>query len=126
MIQYLASLPAAKQILWGYFLWYVVFACLYFDPDPKLWLTSLGLSLIVGYALYTNAKATSRGNNQLEPWQAFRFFLTPFCVSSFSALVKGRDFMLVFSPHLQDNLIALGVIAVAYLFVLMAKGLKSK
>ncbi len=126
MIQYLASLPAAKQILWGYFLWYLVFACLYFDPDPRLWLTSLGLSLIVGYALYTNAKTASHGNNQLEPWQTFRFFLTPFCVSSFSALVKGRDFMLVFSPQVQDNLIATGVIAGAYLLALLAKGLKSK
>ncbi|MBX9879336.1 MAG: hypothetical protein K2Y22_12825 [Candidatus Obscuribacterales bacterium] len=124
MIRYLASLPPAKQILWGYFLWYLVFACLYFDADVRLWLTSLGIALIVGLALYTNAK--SAGNTKLETWQTFRFFLTPFCVSSFSALVKGRDFILVFSPKLQDNLIAAGVIATAFCLTLFAKALKSR
>lgn len=126
MIQYLASMPKAKQILWGYFLWYLVFASLYFDPDSKVWLTSLGLALIVGFALYTNAKTTTSGNHQLETWQTFRFFLTPFCVSSFSALVKGRDFILVFSPKLQDNLIAAGCIAAAYLLTVVAKRVRSK
>lgn len=126
MIEYLASLSKAKKILWGYFLWYLVFACLYFDPDIRLWLTSLGLALIVGFALYTNAKTTSNGSGQLESWQTFRFFLTPFCVSSFSALVKGRDFILVFSPKLQDNLVAIGVIAAAYLLTVIAKQFRSK
>jgi hypothetical protein len=121
LIQYLASLTTAKLILWGYFLWYLVFAYLYFDPDPRLWLTSLGLALIVGFALYTNARASSDGNRPLEAWQTFRFFLTPFCVSSFSALVKGRNFILIFSPNVEDNLIAAGIILAASVLVVMAK-----
>jgi hypothetical protein len=34
----------------------------------------------------------------LEFWQTVRLFMMPFCVSSFSALVKGRGFILIFSP----------------------------
>lgn len=121
MIRYLASITPARQILWGYFLWYLVFAYLYFDADPRLWLTSLGIALVVGFALYTNARASSDGTRPLENWQAFRFFLTPFCVSSFSALVKGRNFILIFSPNVEDNLIAAGIIVGAYVLSVMAK-----
>jgi len=121
LIRYLASLSPPKQILWGYFLWYLVFAYLYFDSDPRLWLTSSGLALIVGFALYTNARTSNDGNRQLETWQTFRFFLTPFCVSSFSALVKGRNFILIFSPNVEDNLMAAGIIVAAYVLTVMAK-----
>ena len=41
----------------------------------------------------------------------------PFCVSSFSALVKGRGFTLVFSPRAQENLLALGMCAAFGAFV---------
>jgi hypothetical protein len=68
----------------------------YFDPNPRLWLTSLGLSGIIGVALYISSTA---GGGKLERWQFIRLFLIPFCVSSFSALVKGKDFILIFPPN---------------------------
>jgi len=92
----------------------------YFDPNPRLWLTSLGLSGIIGVALYIS---TTAGTNsvKLQFWPAFRLFLMPFCVSSFAALVKGRGFVLVFSPKPAEILIALGLCGVLCLLVVLAK-----
>ena len=42
---YLAGLTPARTVLWCYLLWYLVVLVRYFDPSPRLWLTSLGLSL---------------------------------------------------------------------------------
>src|SRR5947199_5679335 len=82
----------------------------YFDPSLRLWLTSLGLSGIIGCALYISTTAGTK-KVKLEFWPTFRLFLMPFCVSSFSALVKGRGFTLIFAPRLSENLAALGLIA---------------
>jgi len=80
----------------------------YFDPNPRLWLTSLGISLIVGIALYISTAGVSK-NVKLDRWQTFRLFLMPFCVSSFAALVKGRHFVLIFSPNPNEILAAIGL-----------------
>jgi hypothetical protein len=37
--------------------------------------------------------------------------MMPFCVSSFSALVKGRGFTLIFSPNPTEILLAVGICA---------------
>ena len=113
-MRYFANLSTGKIILWCYLLWYLFFAARYFDPSPNLWLTSLGISGIVGIALVIS---TSGGKGQLDRWQLFRLFLMPFCVSSFSALVKGRGFVLVFSPRLEDDLIALALCGTFCAFV---------
>ncbi len=113
---YFAKLPAGKVILWCYFLWYAFFAGRYFDPSRNLWLTSLGTSVIVGVALVIST-APAPGGRKLERWQVFRLFLMPFCVSSFSALVKGRGFLLIFSPRMAENYTSLGVCAVFCAFV---------
>src|SRR5882757_4228298 len=98
-MRYFARLGAGKIVLWCYLIWYLFFATRYFDPSPNLWLTSLGISGIIGLALIIS---TSGGNSRLGRWQIFRLFLMPFCVSSFSALVKGRGFFLVFSPRVRE------------------------
>src|SRR5262245_27944234 len=83
LFRYLAQMSNARQILWCYFLWYLVTLSYYFDPSPNIWLTSSGLSIIVGFALYLNAKSSAKVPIKLEFWQKARFYLTPFCVSSF-------------------------------------------
>lgn len=112
MRRYLASISTGRMILWCYLLWYGVFAFRYFEPSPALWLTSFGISAIVGVALVisTHSGTGTRGSNRgkLPFWPTFRLFLMPFCVSSFSALVKGHGFFLIFSPHPWENLLALG------------------
>ena len=109
LIRYLTNLSGGRLILWCYFIWYGVVLTRYFDPSPRLWLTSLGLSLIIGFALYVSTTASGAGQVKLGRWQIFRLFLMPFCVSSFSALVKGRDFVLIFSPRPSEVLTALGL-----------------
>ena len=101
LFRYLAGLNTARQILWSYLLWYFVVLVRYFDPNPRVWLTSIGLSGIVGFALYLSTAGTSLAT-RLEKWQLFRLFLMPFCVSSFAALVKDRGFILIFSPRWDD------------------------
>ena len=108
MLRYLANLSTGRLILWCYLMWYLVVLVRYFDPSLRLWLTSLGLSAIIGFALYLS---TVSGTNKvkLEFWQVFRLFLMPFCVSSFAALVKGKGFILIFSPKVEEIGIAVGL-----------------
>jgi len=107
-MNYFAQLRGGKVILWCYLIWYLFFVAYYFDPSRNLWLTSIGLSGVIGLALVLS---TTGGNSRLDRWQVFRLFLMPFCVSSFSALVKGRGFILIFSPHIRENILALGLCA---------------
>ena len=109
--RYLRTLSIARIILWCYLIWYLVVVVRYFDPNPRIWLTSLGLSGVIGYALYLSATVSSQGRVKLERWQTIRLFVMPFCVSSFSALVKGRSFILIFSPHPKEVFLALSICA---------------
>jgi hypothetical protein len=124
IVGYLARLSLARTVLWCYLLWYLVIVARHFDPTPRLWLTSLGLSLIVGVALVLNA-GVARGR-ALDRWQTFRFFLMPFCVSSFAALVKGQGFVLVFSPHPADVAAGVGACALFLAAVAAARRLAAK
>ncbi len=77
----------------------------YFDSSLRLWLTSLGLSLIIGFALYISTTNSAKNKVQLGFWQIFRLFLMPFCVSSFAALVKGKNFVLIFLPLIPHEIL---------------------
>lgn len=121
LISYLSNLSKGRLILWCYFIWYLVVLVRYFDPSPRLWLTSLGLSLIIGFALYVSTTAAGEKKLKLERWQVIRLFMMPFCVSSFSALVKGKGFILIFSPNLDEILIAVGLCAVLCVTVAVLK-----
>src|SRR5262245_57566684 len=109
MLGYLRRLSTARLILWCYFIWYAVVLVRYSDPNPRLWLTSLGLSAIIGFALYLSTAGSGSTRVKLDRWQVFRLFLMPFCVSSFAALVKGRDFVLIFSPNAGETLFSLSL-----------------
>ena len=98
------------MILWCYAIWYFVVLVRYFDPSPTLWLTSFGLGGVIGFALLLSTRAAT-GSSRLNGWGVFRLFLMPLCVSSFAALVKGRGFVLIFSPRLDDTLLALALCA---------------
>src|SRR3954465_12701186 len=120
-IHYLATLNKGRLILWCYLIWYGVVLVRYFDPSPRLWLTSLGLSMIIGFALYISTTAAGGEKVKLGFWQTFRLFLMPFCVSSFSALVKGRGFFLIFSPQPGEIMLALGLCALLCTTVLSVR-----
>jgi hypothetical protein len=118
LARYFANLSTGRIILWCYLIWYLVVLCHYFDPSLRIWLTSVGLAAIVGTALYISS--TAQGN-KLGAWQVIRLYLMPFFVSSFAALVKGKGFILVFSPNPREILLALGLCGVFCLNVWMLK-----
>jgi hypothetical protein len=105
-LRYLAELTTPRLVLWCYLIWWGFTAARYFDPSARLWLSSLGISAIIGTGLYLSTVHGGRSRTRLEPWQIVRLYLMPFCVSSFAALIKGRGFVLVFHPNLADNVSA--------------------
>ena len=121
MTAYLRGLSAPKALLWCYLLWYAVVAVRYFDPNPALWASSIGLSAIIGTGLYLSTAYAERERRRLGFWPVFRFYLMPFCVSSFSALIKGRGFLLIFHPDVAGNVGALGLCVGFCALVLLVK-----
>src|SRR5262250_2920726 len=75
LIRYLRNLSTGRLILWCYFIWYAVVLVRYFDPNWRLWLTSTGLSLIIGLALYISTAKSGTGKVELETWQVIRLFM---------------------------------------------------
>ena len=73
MLSYLRDLNRGRLILWSYFFWYAVVVVRYFDSSPELWTTSLGLSAIIGFALYLSAR-TGKARARMDRWSIFRCF----------------------------------------------------
>lgn len=121
LVRYLTGLSAGRLLLWCYFLWYLVVAVRYFDPDPRLWLTSFGMSVIIGIALYISTTAGGTARGPLGFWPTARLFIMPLCVSSFAALAKGKGFILVFSTRAPDLLWGGGLCAALMAAVITVK-----
>jgi hypothetical protein len=115
-------LTPPRLILWCYLVWYLVVLVRYFDATPALWINSLGISAIIGTALYLSTAHGGQTRTRLDRWQIFRLYLMPLCVSSFAALIKGRGFVLVLHPDLEGNLLAFGLVAALCAVVWLAKG----
>jgi hypothetical protein len=120
MLDYFATLPAGKTALWCYLFWYVVTVFNHFDPAPAIWLNAVGLSILIGVAIRLSVGNAIRGAPDRR-WQVFRFFLIPFCVSSFAALIKGRGFYVVVPPTAAE---AGASIAVCISFIGLVGALK--
>ena len=118
---YLAKLTAGKIALWCFLIWYLATVIHHFDPTPAIWLNALGISAIIGIALYLSV--LEPGKARPDRWTTMRLFLMPFCVSSFSQLIKGKGFVLVFPPDLHEIVISLGACALFVTFVLSIKRL---
>ncbi|WP_341405590.1 hypothetical protein [Luteolibacter soli] len=105
MIRYFASLRVPKLVLWCYLAWYLTIVSCYFDPSPVVWLTALGMGSLIGIALVFATKVQGQA---MERWTVVRLFMFPFCVSSYSTLVKGKGFVLVFPMHRGPLLAGVG------------------
>lgn len=116
---YLAQLSVGTIVLWCYLIWYLVIAFSCFDPSPALWINSLGISLVVGFALLLSVNRP--GTQKSDHWQTMRLFLMPFCVSSFSSLTKGRGFFLVVPPTMNEAIVPLGACSLFVLLVFVLK-----
>jgi hypothetical protein len=63
---------------------------------------------------------------KLEFWQTFRLFLMPFCVSSFAALVKDHNFILIFSRDIREIAVAVALCATLCLTVALLKRMRKR
>jgi hypothetical protein len=119
--RYLAELTPGRMVLWCYAIWYAVNVWNHFDGNPRLWLTSIGLSGIIGFALLLSTRTANGKPAPLDGWVVFRLFLMPFCVSSFAALVKGAGYILIFPPTWRENLAGLACIGIFLAMVALLK-----
>ena len=119
LIGYFAGLGARRQILWCYLIWYLVTVWYRFDPSPVIWMNCLGLSLVIGLGLVFSVN-TAAGQKP-DRWQVFRLFLMPFCVSSFSVLIKGHEYILIFPTARNELLVSIAACAAFVLCVFLLK-----
>lgn len=118
-MRYFANLSAGRIALWCFLIWYLATVIHHFDPAPAIWLNALGISVIVGIALYLSVREP--GKPPPDRWTTLRLFLMPFCVSSFSQLIKGRGFVLIFPPNSHEIAISSAACAVFVVAALLAK-----
>jgi hypothetical protein len=116
-VRYLARLSGGRIALWCFFIWYLATVVHHFDPAPAIWLNALGISGIIGVALYLSVREP--GRPPPDRWTVVRLFMMPFCVSSFSQLIKGRGFVLIFPPDAHEIAISIGACA-AFVIVALA------
>ena len=107
LVRYFSTLSNGKVVLWCYLLWYLHTVVRHFDATPMLWLNSAGISAVIGFALILSVGGS--GPSRSDRWQTFRLFAMPFCVSSFSSLIKGKGFFLVFPPSVSELVTAAGL-----------------
>ncbi|MEX2497630.1 MAG: hypothetical protein WD397_01990 [Wenzhouxiangellaceae bacterium] len=121
LVRHFARLPAGLVVLWCFLIWYLVMVMLHFEASFRLWLNALGMSVIVGTALMLSVSHS--GSTAREFWRVFRLYAIPFCVSSFSALVRDDGFYAIFAPQWGHNLIALNGCALFLVWILLARRL---
>jgi hypothetical protein len=119
LYRYFAVLPTGKMVLWCYLIWYLVTVVRYFDPSPTIWLSSLGISAVIGTALQLSVSSSNAA--AADHWQTFRLYLMPFCVSSFSSLIKGRGFFLIVPPERPEQYLSVGLCAAFVLLIAVLK-----
>ena len=118
-MSYFARLSGGKIALWCYLIWYLVAVLQHFDPAPAIWVNALGISCVIGTALYLSIRDPAQPPP--DRWTVARLFMMPFCVSSFSALIKGKGFVLVFPPDARELVVAAGACLSFVVLVLVLK-----
>ena len=118
-MRYWLTLPTGKVVLWCFLIWYCSTVIQHFDPTPGIWLNALGISAIIGVALYLSVREP--GKPPPDRWTTLRLFLMPFCVSSFSQLIKGKGFVLVFPPDLHELGVSIAACAAFVIVVLLLR-----
>jgi hypothetical protein len=101
---YWVNVKPGRLVLWCYLIWYFVTLYFHFDPSAKLWINSVGISVVIGTALMLSVSS----NATPDHWQTFRLYWMPFAVSSFAALIKNQHYFVIFSANMSEVLIALG------------------
>lgn len=123
LVQYFREIKSDKAVLWCYLIWYVTTVYFYFDSSIRLWIDAIGISAVIGTGLLLSV---SSGKVVRDKWQTFRLYLMPFCVSSFSALIKGQGFIVFISPKIEESLLSAACCILFLSLVLALKATQSK
>lgn len=118
---YFVNIKPGRLVLWCYLIWYFVTLYFHFDSSLKLWVNSLGISVVIGTALMLSVSGRAT-----DYWQTFRLYWMPFAVSSFAALIKNQGYFVIFSPSLYEVGVALITCGLFVLIVAIVKRTKSK
>ncbi len=124
LTRYFYQIKLDKAILWCYLIWYFVIVYFYFDPSPRIWIDAIGISAVIGTGLMLSV--SSKKIDTRDHWQTFRLYLMPFCVSSFSALIKGQGFIAIISPKIKETTVAISCCAIFLLVIVLIKLIKQK
>ena len=124
VIRYFINISNGKIVLWCYLIWYCVTLYYYFDSSLGIWLNSIGISIVIGIALMLSV--SSSNSQQKDHWQIFRLFMMPFCVSSFSSLIKGQGFILIVPPKSIEQITAVGACIIFLILVFCVKKVSTK
>jgi len=119
---YFAQIKRGKLVLWCYLNWYLVTLYYHFDTSLKLWINSLGISVVIGTALMLSVS----GNGHRDYWQTFRLYWMPFAVSSFAALIKNQGYYVIFSPKGSEVFMALATCTAFLIMVTIVKWIYAK
>jgi hypothetical protein len=83
-------------------------------------LNSVGISAVIGTALILSVGGFKSATR--DRWQTFRLFAMPFCVSSFSSLIKDKGFVLIFPPSVPE--LATAAVGLCAVFSAVVVGLR--
>ncbi len=119
LTRYFYQIKLDKAILWCYLIWYFVIVYFYFDLSPKIWINAIGISAVIGTGLMLSVSSQKIGKR--DHWQTFRLYLMPFCVSSFSALIKGQGFIVVIPPKIEEVTVAILCCTIFLLVIILIK-----
>lgn len=120
-LRYFRTLSPGKITLWCYLIWWGVTVYFRFDPTPAIWLNALGISAVIGVALKLSVGGA--GGAKADPWVTFRLFWMPFAVSSFSSLIKGHGYVLIFPADLRELAVSCAACALFLAVVVLLKRL---
>ncbi|MFT6907733.1 MAG: hypothetical protein ACJAS1_004417 [Oleiphilaceae bacterium] len=123
-IRYFKNITNGKIVLWCYLIWYGVTLYYYFDSSLGIWLNSIGISIVIGFALMLSVSNTNL--HKKDHWQTFRLFMMPFCVSSFSSLIKGQGFVLIVPPKSIEQITSIGACIIFLILVFCVKKVSTK
>ncbi|MBI2511927.1 MAG: hypothetical protein HYV96_08110 [Opitutae bacterium] len=111
IVAYLAGLDRARTLLWSAFGWYLIMILRHPPGSFDAWANAAGIAVVVGAILLANADHAGVSPQKLGFWPIARFFLIPFCVSSFSTAMRASGLVLIFSRDMNDNLWGVGAVA---------------
>lgn len=109
-------------LIFSYFIWYLWIISNFPVPSEvsiKIWPNAACMSIFVGTVLNANAYIPPlKQHFALRKWSIFRFYVIPFCVSSYSSIAQQHSFVLLFpASEYKTGLIGIGIALGVFIFL---------